>query len=371
MMHSERILFAAFGRETDVVPVAPYMGNYGASFSGIPIDQYGRSGSLMAKAQYTAWQEFRQDVLVAQSDNYYIAEGFGCQVSHHVNSTPTLKKPAVEQLKDVFRLKVPDPRQDGRMPVYLEAIQLLSSKLEGKALIRAPGTGPFSLASHLLGTEEFLFQIAMLGVEPNLEREKSLRHLLDLTTEALIQFARACMAAGARIIQAGDSLASPDVISPETYRNWAFPYERRFFSEFQSLADTGRLSLLHICGDTTKILHMMAETGANILELDHKVNLGFARKVVGERVCLMGNVDPAGVLLQGTAALVAERCLEAIDSAGRHGYFILGSGCEVPPKTPKENMHAMIETARSIRYPIGDGSIGTAENPAAHRSSPT
>ncbi len=305
----------------------------------------------MAKAQYTAWQEFGQDVLVAQSDNYYIAEGFGCQVSHHADSTPTLKKPAVERLEDVYDLQVPDPQRDGRMPVYLEAIQLLSSKLEGKALVRAPGTGPFSLASHLIGTEEFLFQIAMLNVEPDAGKEKAIRHLLELTTDALIKFAKACTAAGASIIQAGDSLASPDVISPETYREWAFPYEKRFFSEFGPRVDDRCLSLLHICGDTTKILHMMAETGANILELDHKVNLGTAREVVGERVCLMGNVDPAGVLLQGTAALVADKCLEAIDNAGRHGRFILGSGCEVPPKTPTENMHAMIRTALSISRP--------------------
>ena len=171
MTQFERVFLAASGKETDVVAVAPYMGNYGASFSGIPIDQYCQSGSLMAKAQYTAWQEFGQDMLVAQSDNYYIAEGFGCQISHHLNSTPTLEKPVVERLEDIYKLKVPDPQRDGRMPVYLEAIKLLSSKLKGKAIIRAPGTGPFSLASHLMGTEEFLFQIAMLGVEPDLEKE--------------------------------------------------------------------------------------------------------------------------------------------------------------------------------------------------------
>ena len=233
------------------------------------------------------------------------------------------------------------------MPVYLEAIQLLSSRLCGEALVRAPGTGPFSLASHLMGTEEFLLQIAMLDVEPNREDEKALRHLMDLTTEALIRFAKACRVAGARIVQAGDSLASPDVISPETYKKWVFPYEERFFSELRSTAAGECLSLLHICGDTTRILPLMAMTGADILELDHKVNLREASELVDNQVCLMGNLDPAGVLLQGTVALVVDKSLEAIDDAGRHGHFILGSGCEVPPKTPKENMHAMIRTARS------------------------
>ena len=346
MTSSERVFLAVFGHRTDRAAVAPYMGNYAASFAGIPIDHYCQSGPLMARAQYTAWQEFGQDVLVAQSDNYYIAEGFGCRISHHPDTTPTLAKPAVERLEDVFCLQVPDPAKDGRMPVYLEAIRLLSEKLRGIALIRAPGTGPFSLASHLLGTEELLFQIGMLEVEPDPEKERAIRHLMGLTTQALIRFARACGAAGARIVQAGDSLASPDVISPKTYLQWAFPYEKLFFSELQ--LDPDLLCLLHICGDTTRILSMMARTGADILELDHKVDLRVARKSAGSRICLMGNLDPTGVLLQGSSNLVTEKCRNAVESAGRDGPFILGSGCEVPPKTPSENIHAMVRAARTL-----------------------
>ena len=62
---------------------------------------------------------------LAQKD-YYLAEGFGIEVEHCEDSTPTLKIPVVHELEDIDTMRVPDPRKDGRMPVYLEAISRLA-----------------------------------------------------------------------------------------------------------------------------------------------------------------------------------------------------------------------------------------------------
>jgi len=69
---------------------------------------------------------------------------------------------------------------------------------------------------------------------------------------------------------------------------------------------------------------------------------------VGSRVCLMGNLDPVELLWRGTPTAVAHAAQQAIEDAGRHGGFILGSGCEVPVATPKENLNVMIESARKL-----------------------
>lgn len=223
MTSRERILGAARGAQPDVVPVAPYLGNHGARVAGVLIGDYCRSGRLMANAQYRAWQIYGHDAVVAQSDNYYIAEGFGIQVEHYEDSTPTLKAPAVHALEDIVRLHVPDPATDGRMPVYLEAIRRLAAMTRGEVAVRAPGTGPFSLAAHLMGAERFLMELelALADRNPGGPEEQALRWLLDLTTAALIRFATACLEAGATLVQAEDSLASLDMISPGMYRKWA------------------------------------------------------------------------------------------------------------------------------------------------------
>lgn len=101
-----RVRCAGQRLEPDSVPVAPYLGNHGARVAGVAIDQYCRSGKLMAEAQYRAWELYQQDMVVPQSDNYYIAEGFGVRVDHHPDSTPTLSRPAIDHLGSVGSLRV-------------------------------------------------------------------------------------------------------------------------------------------------------------------------------------------------------------------------------------------------------------------------
>ncbi len=347
----ERIMKAISLEETDCLPVAPYMGNYGAKLAGVALGKYCCDGQVMAEAQYEAWKILGQDVVVVQSDNYYIAEGFGATVQHYPDSTPTLAKPAVYDLKDIEKLKVPNPHQDGRMPVYIKAVDLLAARLKDRVAIRACGTGPFSLAGHLLGVEKFLLDLAMAQMEPESENARLLRKLMELTTEALFQLAKAELDAGAHIVQAGDSLASTDVISPAMYRDWVFPYEKDFFTRINDYAqEKGAASLLHICGNTSKILSGMAETGAKIIELDHKVSLPEAKKRIGDQVCLMGNLDPTSVLLAGSPQKVTGAAQECIEIAAKGGGYILGSGCEVAVNTPLENMVAMIAAARNFCY---------------------
>jgi uroporphyrinogen decarboxylase len=346
MTSLERIRCAARRERPDVMPVAPYMGNHGARVAGVPIGEYCRSGKRMAEAQIRAWERYGQDVVVAQSDNYYIAEGFGVRVDHYCDSTPTLKEPAVKELEHVYDLRVPNPSTDGRMPVYLEAIQLLADRFGQELAIRAPGTGPFSLASHILGTERFLIELALSAKEPDGPAERALRHLMQLATQALISFSKACLRAGAHIVQAGDSLASIDMISPTMYRKWAFPSEHQFFTELNRVP--GAITLLHICGGMTPVLVEMASTGAQILELDSKVDMGHAQATVGDRVCLMGNLNPVTVLWQGSVSDVESAAIRVMREAGARGGLILGSGCEVPAAAPVANLEAMVKTARQF-----------------------
>ena len=350
MTSLERIRRAARLELSEVVPVAPYMGNHGAKVGGVLISDYCRDGKLMAEAQIRAWEIYGQDVVVAQSDNYYIAEGFGVKTRFMDDSTPVFDAPAIMELADIYKLRVPDPYRDGRMPVYLEAVSILANTFKDDVCIRGAGTGPFSLASHLMGTERFLYELAMAEADEDEEALAALAALMELTSDALIAFSRALMASGAHLVMCGDSLASISVISPSMYKKWAFPYEKKVFSALREECEQrGAYSILHVCGKMTPVLEAMADTGAHILEIDSLVDLAEAKARVGDRVCLMGNLNPTEILLQGTPEKVDAAATAAIEAAGRNGGFILGSGCEVPIFAPQENLKAMIAAARRHR----------------------
>jgi len=343
----QRIQNAVSHKETDVIPVAPYMGNHGAFISGTKLYDYYTNGRKMFEAQARAWEIYQQDVMVIQSDNYYIAEGFGTGVTYYENSTPTFSRPAISSIKEVSRLKVPDPWSDGRMPVYLEAIGLASEAYGDEVAIRSCGTGPFSLAGHLLGTQEFLMEIAQLKYDDS--NRTAILELMEKTTEALLLFDIAQLEAGAHIVICGDSLASVDMISPATYEEIVLPYEQKLFNSLKQYTEKhGGHSLLHICGNNTKTLDLIASTGADIFEVDYKVDLKLCRQKMHGKMCIMGNINPVTLLL-GSPEEVERETLKCIEAMGDCRGFILGTGCEVAVETPEGNMKKMIQTARSYK----------------------
>ena len=141
----------------------------------------------------------------------------------------------------------------------------------------------------------------------------------------------------------GESISGPDVCSPRVYKEYEWDYARRMVERLKA---QNILLAYHICGDATAIVSDMAATGAAVLELDYKVDLPKVKEATRGKAAILGPVDPSGVMALGTPELVDEKCKEAIDILGPGGGLILGPGCALPPKTPAENIHAMIEAAR-------------------------
>jgi uroporphyrinogen decarboxylase len=93
---------------------------------------------------------------------------------------------------------------------------------------------------------------------------------------------------------------------------------------------------------------MLAEYGPCGFELDYKTDAVKAKQTAGKRHVLFGNIDPSGVLAQGTVEQVREATRQLISVWKPGGRFILNAGCAIPPTTPPENVRAMIETAKEL-----------------------
>lgn len=106
------------------------------------------------------------------------------------------------------------------------------------------------------------------------------------------------------------------------------------------------MTVLHICGNTTYILKEMAATGAEGLSLDTAVKLDEVIGSVPDSV-LIGNVDPVRIMLDGTPEKVYENTLDLRKKMKDHNNFILSTGCDLPPKTPHENIQAFVEAGKA------------------------
>lgn len=351
MTSLERVHRAICRQMPDRVPVGPFAGFYAARFAGTSLLRYVTEGQAIADAQYGLWQRLEHDIVVTAADTYYIAQALGLEVEFHEDALPTSKGPILAGLADAGKITVPNPRTDGRMPVYLDAARRLSQRLGDRVAVRGTGTGPFSLAAYLLGSQNLLMKLADMSYGmATAEEERGFATLMEITTQTVVGFLRAQIEVGIHLVYVGDSLASCDMISPAMYRRFVFPYHKQLFKEIRDdCRRRGAFRLLHVCGNNTPLLADLAATGTEIYEVDSKIDLATAQRAIGDSVCLIGNLDPAGLLLRGDAEEVCRAAQQCVALAAREGGFILGSGCFVPWDTPLANLQAMVRASREFQ----------------------
>lgn len=177
------------------------------------------------------------------------------------------------------------------------------------------------------------------------DSEEETTELLEYCTGVSTQMIRLMAQTGADMVSNGDSPAGPSMISPDMYRRIALPYEKRCVDEAHK---HGVPYTLHICGDTTSILEDMIKTGADAIELDYKTDINKVYDLCHDNVCFIGNIDPSGILCHGSVDDVIRKTTELLTTYRDSPRFILNAGCAIPRTTPKENLVAMIETARNF-----------------------
>jgi uroporphyrinogen decarboxylase len=299
----------------------------------------------MADAQIVTWEKFRHDLVDLENGVCALAGAVGCKVEFYgdASSPPWVTEPALESLEQVDQLKPIDPYQDGTLPEMIKATRLIAKELGHRVcLLSEADQGPFSLASQIVGPQAFLMAL----LKP--EKEAYIHRLLEYAYEQVLTYARALIDAGAHLTMMGESISGPDVCSPTVYRRFAFPYQQRVV---ETLRAEGKQIGMHICGNTTKIIEPMVETGAIFLQVDYKIDQDVCKQAAQDKTTLIGAVDPSGVMVLGSVEDVVKAARSNIDHLAKGGGFILSPGCVLPYTTPNENVSALIEVAHDYgRY---------------------
>jgi len=333
----ERVRAAIDQREPDRVPVDLHNFMPAASASGLAMSEVFRSGELLAEAMLQAWREFQHDMILLENGTACNAQACGVEVHYSEDTAPVAGAPVLKSLDDVLGLEVPDPYTTFPMCEILKATRILAHEIGDRAWICARADqGPMDLAAQLRGMTEFMMDIAM-G-----EQDELIHTLLDYARRVATRYAFALIECGGHSTSIGEPVAGPAMISPRHYRRYPWIHEKRMVDELRA---HGIVLHLHICGDTTKITDDFIATGAQVLEIDHKTDAKRLKEAAQGRTCLLGNID-TNLLALGKPEEVEDACRELIESCQAGGGLILGPGCALPPHTPAENVHALVESAK-------------------------
>jgi MtaA/CmuA family methyltransferase len=322
-------------------PVAgPLAVHYCAKLAGVSLAEYTMEAKTLADCVLAYRDQFAPDAVWVSADTWITAEAMGATVGQADQNQPAggVGPPRVRTPADIDTIPDPDPEHQGRWPLMIEALRRVRSGVGTETfVVGCFDQYPFSLACALMGIDQVMLKLS--------DDRPMIEALMQRAAQYTLAYAQALAQAGADMLSGGDSPAG--LLGPRMYREVVLPVQQQLITQLKSSVAVP--VSLHICGNTTHLLHDMAATGADVLELDHQVDIRQACRLVGPEVTIWGNLDPVGLLARGTPDKVRAECqslLETVQAANHHR-FVLSSGCTLALETPPENVHAMLEVTRN------------------------
>lgn len=324
-------------QKPDRVPVFACSEEFDVRMAGEVYACYNRDPKAMAKCQIEAIKRFDYDWAWLQVDDCIEFEVLGVGSRGDGNILPATCNYLPTTYETLNHLKMPNPKKDGRMPVLLDAIKRIKDELGDTVCVTGRTAAPFSSATLLYGMTETLM---LLFDNPQLVKD-TVKFFVELQT----MWGCAQIEAGANAIWFGDCNASGHLISVGDYIEYAFDGVKQCVQAYDR---TGGFSFYHASEHSIEHMKAQAATGISALSVGPGADLARVKREVGDKVCILGNIDPINVLLNGSPEDVRSETIRVMETGKAGGGYIFNSGEMVPRDVPEQNMKAMIAAAKEF-----------------------
>jgi len=304
---------------------------------GSRYDRYNSDADEMARVQIEAIERFDYDWAWLQVDDCLEFEPLGVGVKGEGDILPATCEYLPTTQSSLAALKERGYRVEGRMGVLLEAIRKVKDRFGDTVCVTGRTAAPFSSVVLAFGMTETMMQIYDA---PDFIHEAN-----PFFEEYQTRFGLDQIEAGADAIWFGDCNASGHLISPEVYAEFALEPARRVC---QAYREAGAVVIYHASEELPAMVDLQAGGGFSILSVGPGIDIEEVKGIVGNRVCLSGNIDPIAVLANGTPERVREEVGRVVRNVSRYGGHVMNSGEMAPRDTPEENVRAFVETARQV-----------------------
>lgn len=301
---------------------APLVGYPAVAYTGTTVEQGLKDARVQAEALLAYASAAKPDVLFPFMDLSVESEALGLPVRFKEMDSPDITDHPVKSAGDLEKLADPRVPEGGRFPVVLETIRIL--KADSDSMAGGYLASPFTLAGQLMSAEEI--SIATM-LDPDL-----CHTVLDFACRVTCDFAAAQEEAGADFVVLLEPTAA--LLSPELYERFVGPYVRRVVERVDVPV------VLHVCGQTTKLIPSFVKEPVQGLSLDTDVDLAAIAPEVPEDVAIIGNVSPVDEMLNGTPRSIGDAVAKLGAAMASYPNFVPSTGCDVPPDAPKENLEA-------------------------------
>jgi uroporphyrinogen decarboxylase len=284
-------------------------------------------------------ERFRLDAAILFSDILTIPDAMGLGLHFIEGEGPKFSDP-IRNAEDIRRLPIPDPEVDLR---YVpDAVRLIQRHLQGTVPLLGFSGSPWTLATYMVegaSSREFRKVKGLMYDQPAL-----LHELLGKLADSIAAYLNAQIAAGADAVMVFDTWGG--MLTTEQYQTFSLDYAKRILDRLKRRIDGRTIPSILFTKGGGLWLEAMAETGYDALGLDWQTHIGQARRRVGAKVALQGNLDPAALYAQPETIRAEVKNILTHFGQGSGHVFNLGHG--VLPDIKPEHVGAMIEAVHEF-----------------------
>lgn len=282
---------------------------------------------------------FPLDAAILFSDILTVPGAMGLGLEFLEGEGPRFARP-VRSRAEIEALAVPDP--EGELRYVMDAVRVCRRELAGRVPLIGFAGSPWTLATYMVeGASSTTFSLVkgLLYGDP-----QSAHKLLALMARAVSVYLEAQAAAGAQALMVFDTWGG--VLTPGDYREFSLAYMTQIVQALAASEHARDVPVILFTKGGGAWLEPMADSGCAGLGLDWTVDIGDARRRVGDRVALQGNLDPA--VLYAPAERIRERTAAVLAAYGRGSGHIMNLGHGVQPGIDPARVAAFVDAVREL-----------------------
>jgi len=346
-LQNDSFLRACLRQPTDHTPVwlmrqaGRYLPEYRATRA--------KAGSFMGLATNTDYatevtlqplERYKLDAAILFSDILTVPDAMGLGLSFALGEGPKFASPVRDEAA-VAKLEVPDM---DKLRYVFDAVTSIRKALNGRVPLIGFSGSPWTLACYMVegaGSDDYRLVKTMLYSRPDL-----MHRMLRVNADAVAAYLNAQIEAGAQAVMIFDSWGG--VLADGAFQAFSLDYTRRVLAQVKREHEGQRIPHIVFTKGGGLWLEEIAVTGADVVGLDWTVNLGAARRRIGNLAALQGNLDP-NVLFASPEQIRAEVIatlnsfgpVDSADGLGAGHIFNLGHG--ISQHTPPESVTALVD----------------------------
>lgn len=332
MTPKETLLKTLHHEPTEQVAWVPFAGVHAGKLLGYTATEVLQDGDKLFDSLMEVNRLYKPSGQPVVFDLQIEAECLGCDLVWADDAPPSVAKHPLEgedELVTPCYCTIP-AKESGRIPMVLDVMKRMKAAVGDTTALYGLICGPFTLATHLRGNDIFMDMY---------DDEEAVESFLAYCSEVAVKMADYYIEAGMDVIAVVDPLISQ--ISSSHFEQFM---SKPFSKIFAHIREAGVCSSFFVCGDATRNIEVMCQTGPDSISIDENVDLAAAKKITDKyNVAIGGNIPLTTVMLHGSQQDNMKLVVDLLDQLEDKRNFILAPGCDMPYDVPVENTIGVVQ----------------------------